>query len=133
MEQNKLRQKILEYKVLQNRVETLHKQLNLILNKIEELEITENGLKELENANELNFSLGNQVFIKGKIVDKQKVLVGMGANIFMEKTFEEAIKIIEKRKKELKEAVQHIQQEVSNILSVLQQLEKEISEVSKNV
>jgi len=132
--EKKLQEKILHYRILESRVDTLNKQLNLILNKIEELEHTKEGLKELEKNEELNFSLGSEVYIKGKIIDKKKVLVGIGANIFIEKTFEEAIQLLNERKKELEKISQQIQTEIFNILSILQQIESEIKkEVGKNV
>jgi len=134
MEKSRLQEKILQYRILESRVETLNKQLNLISAKIEELEHTKNGLEELEKCNQLNFSLGSEVYVKGEVTDKKKVFVGIGANIFIEKTFEEAIQVLKKRKEELEKIVQQIQSEISNLLSVLQQIGREIKkEVDKNV
>ena len=129
-----LQEKILQYRILESRIETLNKQLNLILNKMNELEQTKNGLKELEKCKQLNFSLGSEVYVKGEVTDKKKVFVGIGANIFIEKTFEEATQILKKRKEELEKIAQQIQNEISNLLSILQQIGKEIKkEVDKNV
>jgi prefoldin alpha subunit len=74
----------------------------------------ENLEKEKENA-ELLVPIGGSSYIKAKLTSHDKVIVGMGANVSIEKTLPEAKVLIKERLEELEKSMRSAQQQFSQI------------------
>src|SRR5437870_2303651 len=98
---NEFREKLLTYRYLEARLESLGAQKNIILNKITEIIATLSSIEELVRNDNILFPIGSEAFIPGKVIEKNKVIVEIGANIALEKNIEQAKTILDKRKKEL--------------------------------
>jgi prefoldin alpha subunit len=132
MEQKKLEEKILTYRILEARLNALTRQRNLIVNKIIEIESTLQSIDEIEKSDrEMLFSLGSEAYATGKITDKKKIIVEVGANIALEKSIEEAKKTLRKRRGELENSLNAVQNEIINISSFLQVLAEEIRKLTR--
>jgi prefoldin alpha subunit len=122
-----LQEKILTYRVLEARLDSAIKQRELLLNKIFELENTLIGIEETEKSNsETLFSLGSDVFVTGKPTNKEKLIVGIGSNILLEKTYDDGIVIINNRKDEIEKELKAVQNEIAQLSSTIQTLTPEI-------
>jgi len=129
-DQKELQEKILTYRILQARLESVIKQRDLILNKIFELENTLAGLEEVEKTEEETlFPLGSDAYVFCKPTNKEKLIVEIGANIALEKTFEEGKGTLNKRKAELEKALTETQSEISQLSSAIQDLTPEIQDM----
>ncbi len=128
--QQELQEKILTYRILQARLESIVKERDLIANKIVELQTTITTVDEVKKSDgETLFPVGSEAYVSGKVTNKEKLIVEIGANVAMEKGFEEGKDILNKRKTELEKALGEIQKELSQISTTIQQLTPEIQDM----
>jgi prefoldin alpha subunit len=69
---------------------------------------------EKENA-ELLVPIGGSSYIKVKLASSDKVIVGMGANVSIEKTLPEAKAIVKERLEELEKTMRSAQQQFGQV------------------
>lgn len=125
--QKELQEKILAYRILQIRLESVIKERELIASKIFELENTLASISEIEKTgDETLFSLGSEAHAFGKLTNKERLIVEIGANIALEKTFEEGKETLNKRKSELEKVLKEIQKEIVQLTSAIQKIAPEI-------
>lgn len=135
MEKKKeLEQKILAYQILQARLESLNKQREFISSKLLEIQSTLQSIEEVKKSGENTlFSIGSNAHVYGKIVNKEKMIVEIGANVALEKTFEEGRSFLEKRKKELEDALSETEKNIQEIINTLNELGPQIERLSKDL
>ena len=121
-----LREKIVAYYTLQARLDSINKQQNFIVSKISEILSTISSLEELGKSEKTIFSLGSGIRVMGKIEEKNKFLVEIGAGIILEKNLNESKRILEKRREELEKILEELQKEKNEIYSQMQKLLPEI-------
>ncbi len=80
----------------------------------------ENIEKEKENA-ELLVPIGGSSYVKVKLADSNKVVVGLGAGVSVEKTLPEAKEIVKERIEELEQTRISGQQQLSQIVERINQ------------
>ena len=128
--QKELQEKIMTYRILQSRLDETVKQRELVMNKIIEVENTLSSIDEIKKTeNETLFPVGPETYVFGKVANKEKMLVGIGANIILEKTFDEGKEMLEKSRGELEMAMKEIQDEIVHLSSDLQQLTPKLQEM----
>jgi len=91
-----------------------------VIQKIAEYQLLKDNLNELKKQENTYIHFGGSIFVKGKILDDERLLVNIGDNIFVEKTKEEVIKILEDTIKELEKIKVELEKEIDNIKSKLQ-------------
>ena len=70
--------------------------------------------KEKNNA-ELLVPIGGSSYVKAKLANKEKVIVGMGAGVSVEKTLPEAKQIVKERLEELEKTMNSAQQQFAQV------------------
>ncbi|MEM5773039.1 MAG: prefoldin subunit alpha [Candidatus Aenigmatarchaeota archaeon] len=126
-DEKELQEKILAHRFIEARIEGLLKQRESLLQALMEVEETIRGIEELEKKNEdFLFSLGSQTYIPCKIVEKNKIIVEIGANVAIEKSLEEGKQILKKRKEELAKSIASIEATINQLSSGLKELGEEI-------
>src|SRR3989339_1358924 len=117
MEQKEqLKQKYLQFQTLQQQIEQNSQHLELYNQHLNELEISQEALKQLKNIplnNEILATIAPGIFIKTTLKDNQKLIVNVGADITLEKTIPQVIEMLENQQKEL-------ETEIAKVDSVLQ-------------
>ena|SRR5437867_11410490 len=131
-EKEEFREKLLTYRLLETRLESLATQKNLIMNKVSEIAATISSIDELVKNDNFLFPVGSEAFIPGKILEKNKVIVEIGANVALEKNIEQAKQTLEKRKKELEKTNSEMDAEIVQISNALTQLAPIIQELAKD-
>jgi len=130
-DEKKLQQKLLTYRFLEDRLNGLLRQRDMIADKISEMMSTLESIKEIDSAKDsILFPIGSEAYTFGKILEKDKLIVEIGANIALEKTFKEGKLTLEKRKTELEKALQDIQKEALIVNSSMEMLLPEIEKLS---
>ncbi|MEM4258874.1 MAG: prefoldin subunit alpha [Candidatus Thermoplasmatota archaeon] len=86
--------------------------------------MTVESIQKTAQKSEILIPIGGGVYLQGMLGDTSKVLVGVGADIVIEKTSEEAVKKIDERIQSLSESQQ-------KLLQMGQRLEQEAAELSK--
>ncbi len=130
VDQRELQEKILTYRILQARLESLVKERDFITNKILELQTTIASIEEVKKGNEETlFPLGSAAYVSGKVTNGEKLIVEIGANVALEKSFEEGKNTLNSRKSELEKTLEEIQKEISQISSAVESLTPEIQDM----
>jgi len=133
-EQKELQEKIITYRILESRLDSLLKQRDVLASKLIEIQITLQSINEIEKSKEeILFPIGSEAYTFGKVIDKKKVIVEIGANVALEKTVEEGKKILDKRRLEIENALNTVQKNIIEISSGLEQLGPEIEELAKTL
>ncbi len=133
-EKEELQKKIIAYRVLESKLNSFVKQRDILLSKLVEIQNTLTSIEEIKKRkDEILFPLGSETFMRGRIVSKNKIIVGIGANIALEKSIEDAKKILEKRKLEIETNLNEIQKSILNISSQLEKLGPEITKLAERL
>jgi len=134
MTEKELQEKILTYRVMEARVDGLAKQRDMLINKIMELQSTLNSMDDLKKSDgEVIFPIGSEAYKVARAIEKDKLIVEVGANIALEKTTEEGKIILDKRKRELENFINQVQQEIAKVSNAISQLQPEIQEMANKL
>jgi prefoldin alpha subunit len=117
-EEEELRKLSVEIRFLEQTAETLQSRINMLNAAITDLtyaDMTLEGVeREKENA-ELLVPIGGSSYVKVKLANPDKIVVGMGASISVEKTLPEAKSILKERLAELEKTMLSAQQQFAQI------------------
>jgi prefoldin alpha subunit len=131
MSQKELQEKMVQYQMLEESFKELNERRELFTSRMMEIEQTKQAIDEIEKAKENNVfvPLGSSVFLPGKLDKKEKMVVGVGSDIVMEKSVEEVKEILDKRKKMLEEGMEDVQNHMEEIIEKIRKIEPEIQKM----
>jgi len=116
--EEELRKLSLEMRYLEQTAETLQQRISMVNAAISDLtyaNLTLDGIeKEKENA-ELLVPIGGSAYVKAKLADTNKVIVGLGAGVSIEKTLLEAKTTLKERLNELEKTMNAAQQQFTQV------------------
>jgi prefoldin alpha subunit len=104
-----LQQKVLQFQTLQQNIEQISEQLQMMQRQMEEIEISKEALIELENTavgKEMLCPIANGIFIQTGLQNNEKLVVNVGANVTVEKTVPEVIKLLDEQRVSVREQLQ---------------------------
>lgn len=130
-DEEEVRRLLLESEILEGTLATLRQRLGLIEASMAESRTaaeTLSGVKAEKRGAEVLVPIGGGSFVRARIEDNEKVIVGIGADVSVEKTIEEAIKDFEERLSELERTRQSVEQQ---FLQVSQRLEADRERLSQ--
>jgi prefoldin alpha subunit len=133
VEQKELQEKLLTYRILEARLNSLLKQREMILNKLAEIQSTLASIDEIEKSDNVLFSIGSEAYTLGKIIDKKNLIVEVGANVALEKTIEEGKETLNKRRSELESGLNSVQKEMIEISVAMEKLGPEIQKLGEKI
>ena len=117
-EEDELRKLSIEMRFLEQTAETLQQRISMVNAAMTDLTYANMALesieKEKKNA-ELLIPIGGSSYIKVKLASPDKVVVGMGAGVSIEKTLPEAKAIVKERLDELEKAMLSAQQQFAQV------------------
>jgi prefoldin alpha subunit len=120
---NQLRQLITEMRMMEGSVNTLQQRLQMVLSSVSELRIAKQSLEDLKNiktGSNLLVPIGGAAFINASLGDFEKVVVGIGADVSLEMTYDDAVKDINERLEEMEKAQGSIEQQLNQIMAQLE-------------
>lgn len=124
----KLEEKLMAYRLLQARIESLERQHGVILARIAEMENALKGLEEIKKIRDIVFSMGANVYLPAA-THANRAFINVGAGVVLEKNLDEAIEILQKRKKELEGLLVEIRKNLRLAGVALQDLIPEIKKL----
>jgi len=117
-EEEELRKLSVEMRFLEQTAENLQQRISMMNAAMTDLtyaNMTLEGIeKEKKNA-ELLVPIGSSSYVKVKLANPDKVVVGMGAGVSIEKTLPEAKAIVKERLDELEKAMASAQQQFAQV------------------
>ena len=115
---DELRRLSVEMRYLEQTAEALQQRISMVNGALTDLtyaNLTLDGIeKEKENA-ELLVPIGGSSYVKVKIADTNKVIVGVGAGVSVEKTLAEAKVTLKERLDELEKTMNSAQQQFQQV------------------
>jgi prefoldin alpha subunit len=116
--EEELRRTSVELRLLEQTAEALQSRINMVNAVITDLVYANMALegleKEKENS-ELLVPIGGNSYIKAKLDNPDKVVVGMGAGVSVEKTLQEAKEIVKNRQENLEKTRTALQQQLTQV------------------
>ena len=122
--EEELRKLSVEMRILEQTAETLQSRINMVNAAITDLTYaskTLEGLEKEKEKSELLIPIGGSSYIRAKLENPDKVIVGMGAGVSVEKTLQEAKEILKKRMDDLEKARASLQQQFSQVATRMNQ------------
>ena len=116
--QEELRRLSVEVRLLEQTAETIQSRLNMINAVMADLSyanMTIEGLEKEQEHAELLVPIGANSHIRAGLVNPDKIIVGIGAGVSMEKTRQEAKDIIKNRLESTDKARLSLQQQLSQV------------------
>ncbi len=133
MSEEKLKEKYMEFQMLEQSLAQLNQRKATIENQINEfsaLQESLDNLKNSENNSPMYSPLGSGVFIKSELKDTKNVLVNIGSNIAVERSIEESKKLVDKQMSELKEIISKLEKEINDGLKKGNELNTELAKLA---
>jgi prefoldin alpha subunit len=109
-------------------------QLQQVDQQVQELSVVRDSLIEIpmtKQDTEILIPLGNGIFTKGVVKNRDDVIVCVGSNIAVKKSFKDAYELIDKQILELKGIENELASEMQNMSLTARSLEAELNELSK--
>jgi prefoldin alpha subunit len=135
-EEETLRRMIIELRLLEGTAEELQARLNIVDSAIADSQIaglTLDGLKNKEKDTQLLIPIGAGSYIKAGIVEPDKVIIGIGAGISVEKTIDEAKTSIASQLAELEKVRLSLQQQFVQVAQKINETRSKINELSRKI
>jgi len=132
-DEEEFRKLAVELRILETTAETLQARINMVnavLTDLNYANMTLEGLeKESENA-DLFVPIGGGSYIKAKLQEKDKVLVGMGAGVTVEKTLTQAKETVKNRIDQLEKTRMALQQQFAQVIEKIREDRSKLEEMS---
>jgi prefoldin alpha subunit len=116
--EEELRRLSVELRFLEQTAEAIQSRLNMVNAVITDLTyatMTLDGLEKEKENTELLVPIGGNSYVKAKLANTDKLIVGMGAGVSVEKTLPESKEIIKKRLEDLENTRKGLQQQFAQV------------------
>lgn len=134
MEGNDLRRIYVEYRILEDTARILQARLELLntaLNDVMLASTTLKGLKEVEGDGEALVPVGGGSFIRVKLMEVDKAIVGVGAGVCIEKGLDEAIHDFRGRQGDIERMIASLQEQLSKVLNEMEERRKALAALTQ--
>ena len=135
-EEEEFRKIAAELRLLESTAEAVQSRINFVNAALTELNLAKMNLEGLEKEKietSLLVPIGGGSYIKAKIESTEKIVVGIGAGVAVEKTFNEAKEILSKRIEELEKLYGRLQQQLAQISQKIKEDRAKLEEISRSI
>ncbi len=133
-EEEILRRLLTELKVLEGTVNIIQSRLNVVDAALADLataNLSLEGVKNNSSGSEILVPLGGGSFIRAKLSDVEKVIIGVGAGVCIDKKLEESLEDLKNRQDELEKARNSLEQQLNQTINNLNIKRNQIAEILK--
>ncbi len=132
--ENEVQRLIYELQLLEGASETLQTQIGLVNASMNELQLANvalEGLKHEEQGADILVPLGGGAYLKAKIEDAERLIIGVGADVAVEKTVSEAQEDVGARLLELDKTRVSLRQQLDQALSRMETVRRRVQEITQ--
>ena len=132
-EEEVFRRLAVELRMLEGTAEALQSRVNLVnaaLNELRVASMTLEGLGKEKKDAQLFVPIGGGSFIKAKLASADKVIVGVGADVAVERTMKEAKENLENRIAELEKTRTSLGQQFTQVIGKIQEDRARLEELT---
>ena len=126
-------EKYLELQMLNNQLRQIQQQMQSIEVQAQEMDKLSTALEEaksIKKGQELLVPLGQGIFLRSKADNMEHVIVSVGADIILEKSFDEALELVKRQQQELNSVVLDMRHEFNTGVQQLHELQHELSQMT---
>ncbi len=123
-EEEVFRRLVVELRMLEGTAEALQSRINLVNAALTELRVSSMTLEGLEKEKkdaQLFVPIGGGSYIKAKLESTEKVIVGIGADVALERTMKEAKENLENRMAELEKTRTSLGQQFTQVIEKIRE------------
>jgi len=116
--EEELRKLSIEMRYLEQTADALQQRISLVnsaLTDISYANMTLDGIEKEKENSQLLVPIGGSSYVKAKIADTNKVIIGLGAGVSVEKTLPEAKVMLKERQDELEKTMNSAQQQFTQV------------------
>lgn len=131
-----LRRLIVELRLLEGTANTLQSRLNLVNAMLTELnyaKLTLDGLEKEDDDASLFVPIGGGSYIRTKLESTEKIIVGMGAGISVERSLSEAKETVGNRVAQLEKTRGTLQQQFTQVAQKMEEDQTKLQELSQKL
>ena len=135
LNQQKIQELVVRHQQYQYQAEAISQQINMLKMTIKDVESALNtisALKDESAGKEVLVPIGFGSFVNATLTSPDKVVIGIGAGVSVEKKTDEAKQFLEKRKDELTKYFEKLNNVIANLATELQNIEKTIQKYEKS-
>ena len=117
-DEEELRKLSIEMRYLEQTAEALQQRISMVnaaLTDIKYANLTLNGIEKEKENSEMLVPIGGSSYLKVKLADSNKVIIGLGSGVSVEKTLPEARENLKERLDELEKTMLSAQQQFSQV------------------
>ncbi len=126
--EEKLNEKHMEYQYLIQQIQQLQQNLAALEKHVLDLTNMNENLREIsknESYDEVLMPFGGGIFFRSKISDSRNVVMNVGAGICVEKSTDDASRIVSEQTEHTRKAMEQLQEEFANAYVRIQELQAE--------
>ncbi|MEM2419674.1 MAG: prefoldin subunit alpha [Candidatus Bathyarchaeia archaeon] len=131
--EEELRKLSVEMRILEQTAEALQARINMVNAVITDLtyaNMTLEGLEKQKENTELLIPIGGNSFIRARLENPDRITVGIGAGVSVEKNIQEAKEIIRKRLEDLEKSRTSLQQQLSQVIDKINEDRERFEELA---
>jgi prefoldin alpha subunit len=116
--EEELRRLSMEMRYLEQTADALQQRISMVnaaLTDINYANMTLDGIEKEKESSEMLVPIGGSSYIKVKLADTDKVIIGLGSSVSVEKTLPEAKAALKERLDELEKTMHSAQQQLSQV------------------
>ncbi len=129
---DEMRQTLTEIRLMEGSARILQSRLDIVGAAMSETQTaisTLEGVRGIADGSELLLPIGSGSFVKGKLAGSDKIIIGIGAGVCVEKTVEDSLKDLRLRNSELDRARNSVGQQLGQILGTIEDYRARLSEL----
>ena len=133
-QEKKLKEAYMEYQVMQQTVQQLQKQIETVQEQLQEVsQISENiqNMKEIKKDTELLVPVANGIFLKTKLADNNDLVVNVGSNTVVKKSFPQVYEMLGKQQKDMEDMYTQLLVQFQGLHTKSQELEQHIQKLAQ--
>ena len=131
-----MRRLITEMQLLEGTADEIQSRINIVDAAINELRISDetlDGLKDKAKGDPMLVPIGGGSYVKAKVDDAKRVIIGIGAGVAIEKKTEEAKVNIESQLKDLENVRTNLQNQLIQVAQAMEETQSKVNEMSEKL
>lgn len=127
--QQNIQEKYLEYQMLEQQIKQLQEQLQTVAKQLEELEGIRDAIQRIEktpHGTEVLVPMSSGIFLKTTLQETTHLLVNVGDNVVVPKSFSDALSLIKKQQGDIQAFQENLAKNFQLMLMHQQRIEAEL-------
>ncbi|MFP3191092.1 MAG: prefoldin subunit alpha [Thermoproteota archaeon] len=133
--ESEINRKVLEYEYYKQLLDNYQNEFTAITALLNEVDTTLSTINELyklkSEQTEIYASLGSGSYLKVNLTKENKILLNVGAKIFIEYTLEQATDFLNRRKQKITESLENTSKIIRELSLIVSRLESEIAKLTE--